>query len=172
MEYNPVTDEILVGDYWNFKIRRYNRVTGKQIGAFFRPVNLRRGQPYTISVNPVSGDIYVPEWGDGQKFSGAIGHYDKFGTYLNEIRVPAAYHVWTHVDAQGYLWVADSHSVLSFSMTEMKSATCCPSTSTISSREPFGTRNARPSPAGIRTSVTLPNQTSISALRCAPSMGM
>src|SRR5438093_8760365 len=45
MEYNPVTDEILVGDYWNFKIRRYDRVSGRQIGAFFRAPNLRKGQP-------------------------------------------------------------------------------------------------------------------------------
>src|SRR5436309_4686104 len=48
--------------------------------------------------------------------------------------------------------VADIHSVRSFSFTEMKSATCCPSTSTISSSAPFGTRNARPCPAGMSTS--------------------
>jgi DNA-binding beta-propeller fold protein YncE len=109
MEYNPVTDEILVGDYWNFKVRRYDRVTGRQLGAFFRPANVRKGQPYTISVNPINGDIYVPEWGDGQMWSGAIGRYDKYGTYIGEVLVRAAYHVWTHIDAQGYLWVADSH---------------------------------------------------------------
>ena len=109
MEYNPVTDEILVGDYWNYKIRRYNRTSGRQVGAFFRPPAVRRGQPYTISVNPLNGDIYVPEWGDGDKWSGAMGHYDKYGKYLREVVVPAAYHVWTHIDAQGYLWVADSH---------------------------------------------------------------
>jgi sugar lactone lactonase YvrE len=108
MEYNPVSDEILVGDYWNFKIRRYDRVTGRQLGAFFRAPNLRKGQPYTISVNPLNGDIFVPELGDGQE-RGYIAQYDKAGNYIREITVAARYQVWTHIDAHGFLWVADSH---------------------------------------------------------------
>src|SRR5262245_37058661 len=48
MEYNPVSDEILVGDYWNYQIRRYDPDNGHEIGAFYRPPSQYKGQPYTI----------------------------------------------------------------------------------------------------------------------------
>jgi DNA-binding beta-propeller fold protein YncE len=105
--WNPSTDEILVGDYWNFKVRRYDRA-GNEIGAFFRSPSLRKGQPYSLAVNPLNGDIWVPEISDG-KSRGYIARYDKFGTYLGEIHVNARYIAWIYIDKNGYLWVADSH---------------------------------------------------------------
>lgn len=107
IEHNPVTGEILVGDYWNFQVRRYG-TDGHHRGSFFRSPAQRKGQPYTISVDPRNGDVYVPELGDG-KPSGYIARYDKHGTYLGEIRVGARYWVWSHIDAQGTLWLADAH---------------------------------------------------------------
>lgn len=108
MEYNPVTDEMLVGDYWNYQIRRYDPDTGHEIGSFYRPPSLYKGQPYTIEVDDRDGSIYVPELGNTDLYKGYLAHYDKNGTYLNEIHVNAGYWVWTHVDGR-WLYVAAAH---------------------------------------------------------------
>jgi hypothetical protein len=105
MEYNPVTDEMLVGDYWNYQIRRYDPDSGHEIGAFYRPPSLYKGQPYTIEVDDRDGSIYVPELGNTDLYKGYLAHYDKNGTYLNEIHINAGYWVWTHVDGR-WLYVA------------------------------------------------------------------
>ena len=108
MAYNPVSNEILVGDYWNFKIRRYD-LQGHEIGAFFRPPSARKGQPYSISVDgrPGHGDIYVSEISDG-KPAGYFAHYDKAGNYISEFQSGARYTAWHTIDGR-YLYVADSH---------------------------------------------------------------
>jgi 6-bladed beta-propeller/Bacterial Ig domain len=106
MAYNPVTDEMLVGDYWNFKIRRYN-MQGQEVGAFFRAASARKGQPYSISVDARNGSIYVSEISDG-KPAGYFAHYDKTGNYLGEFNSGARYTAWHTIDGR-YLYVADSH---------------------------------------------------------------
>ncbi len=108
IEYNPVSDEILVGDYWNFQVRRYD-TDGRYLGSFFRSASQRKGQPYTISVDPSNGDIYVAELSDG-KPRGYFGRYDKTGAYLGEIRTEGGYPVWAHIGATGALWIADAHN--------------------------------------------------------------
>ena len=111
MEYNPVTNEILVGDYWNFQVRRYD-LDGTYKGSFFRAANLRKGQPYTIAVDPGNGDIYVAELSDGLP-RGYFGVYDKYGTYLREIRVSGSYPVWVSISPNREMWVADAHNTTS-----------------------------------------------------------
>ncbi len=108
LEYNPVSDEILVGDYWNYQVERY-RPDGTYIGSFFRSVQQRYGQPYTISVDPRNGDIYVAELAEGREY-GHFGRYAKDGTYLGDIKVSGGYPVWAHIDAGGVLWIADAHN--------------------------------------------------------------
>ena len=56
IQYNPFTNEMLVGDYWNYQIRRYD-MSGNEVGAFYRPPTVRKGQPYTISIDPANGAI-------------------------------------------------------------------------------------------------------------------
>jgi DNA-binding beta-propeller fold protein YncE len=107
MEYNPVTNEMLVGDYWNYQIRRYD-MSGHEIGAFYRPPSQYKGQPYTIEVDDRDGSIYVPELGNTDLYKGYIAHYDKVGNSLGEIHVPVGYWVWTHVDGR-WLYVSAAH---------------------------------------------------------------
>lgn len=111
MEYNPVSGEILVGDYWNFQVRRYS-TSGEYIGSFFRSASQRKGQPYTIAADPVNGDIYVAELSDG-KPRGYFGVYDKNGTYLREIRVSGSYPVWVSIAPDRTMWIADAHNTTS-----------------------------------------------------------
>lgn len=116
VQYNPVTDEVLVGDYLNFKIRRYDE-QGNALGDFYRPNPV--GQPYSIAVDPDDGAIYVAELKDNP-LTVAIVKYDKFGNYMyaadatlsvstgNQYR--AFYTVWMTVEEDtGDVWVLDSH---------------------------------------------------------------
>lgn len=105
MEYNPVSGEVLVSDYWNYLIRRYD-LNGNEIGSFFRPASERKGQPYTVSVDARNGDIWTPEIADGSP--GAIVRYDQAGNFIAEYDLNLGYKAWTQID-DGYLYVADSH---------------------------------------------------------------
>ncbi len=116
VQYNPVTQEVLVGDYLNFKIRRYDK-QGNALGDFYRPDPL--GQPYSIAVDPNDGAIYVAELKDNP-LTAAIAKYDKFGNYMYVAnaslssstgnRFQAFYPVWMTVEEDtGDIFVLDSH---------------------------------------------------------------
>jgi DNA-binding beta-propeller fold protein YncE len=107
MAYNPVSNEILAGDYLNYEIRRYSATDGRLLGSFFRPASQRKGGPYSIAVDPRNGDIYVSEIAAG-KPPGYIAKYDKSGAFLQEISTGARYAAWIAVDSLGYLYVVDS----------------------------------------------------------------
>lgn len=117
VQWNPVTNEMLVGDYLNFQVRRYD-MNGNHLGDFWNGNAV--GQPYTIAVDPADGAIYVAELKDNP-FAAAIAKYDKFGTFLYRInatlssnpgatRFRAFYPVWMTVEEDtGNIWVLDSH---------------------------------------------------------------
>ena len=116
VQYNPVTDEILVGDYLNFRVRRYD-TDGNPLGDFWRPDHT--GQPYSIAVDPNDGAIYVAELKDNP-LTASIAKYDKFGNFLYDAdaslssssgnRFRAFYPVWMTVEEDtGDVWVLDSH---------------------------------------------------------------
>lgn len=116
VQYNPVTQEVLVGDYLNFKVRRYDK-QGNALGDFYRPDHL--GQPYSIAVDPNDGAIYVAELKDNP-LTAAIVKYDKFGNFMYVAnaslssstgnRFRAFYPVWMTVEEDtGDVWVLDSH---------------------------------------------------------------
>jgi hypothetical protein len=105
IQYNPVSNEIVVGDYLNFQIRRYD-VNGNYLGSFYRTNS--NGQPYSLAVDPRNGNIIVPELRDGGS-SGIIAIYDKTGVFLKTITVGAQYWVWLTTDNVGNLYIIDSH---------------------------------------------------------------
>ena len=78
VQWNPVTNEMLVADYLHFKIRRYD-MNGNHLGDFWRDEPF--GQPYTIGVDPSDGAIYVAELKDNPLTTG-IAKYDKAGNFL------------------------------------------------------------------------------------------
>jgi sugar lactone lactonase YvrE len=108
IQYDPVSHEMLVGDYWNYQIRRYD-LQGHLLGSFYRPANVRAGQPYTISVNPQNGDIYVAEIGNSTSaVNGGVAHYTDTGAYVGGVTVNG-YRAWTTIDNNGFLYVASGH---------------------------------------------------------------
>ena len=60
VQHNPVTDEVLVGDYFNYKVRRFD-TDGNLLGSFGRPASERQGQPYSLAVDPRDGSP-LPTW--------------------------------------------------------------------------------------------------------------
>jgi hypothetical protein len=106
VQYNPVSNEVIVGDYLNNQIRRYTP-DGKIIGSFYRPN--ATGQPYSIGVDPRNGDIYVPEIADGSA-SNKVAQYTKDGTFVKALTLNGIdYQAWITIDANGNLIQADSH---------------------------------------------------------------
>jgi DNA-binding beta-propeller fold protein YncE len=105
IQYNPVSNEVVVGDYLNYQIRRY-ALDGTYLGSFYRTGSA--GQPYSISVDPRNGNIIVPELKDGGP-QGVIAVYDKAGVFLKTITVRAQYWVWATTDDKGFLYIIDSH---------------------------------------------------------------
>jgi DNA-binding beta-propeller fold protein YncE len=118
MEYNPVTHEILVGDYWNYRVRRY-ALDGTPIGSFYLSGALRHGQPYGVIADPRNGEIYVLEWAEGSLGSnGWVSHWSPQGVFIDdfqlrtELGIPVVYDAWGTIDSNGYLYLADSHATL------------------------------------------------------------
>jgi DNA-binding beta-propeller fold protein YncE len=107
--YDPVTHEMLVGDYLNNQIRRFT-TDGQSIGEFWRSSAV--GQPYSIAVDPNDGSVYVAEFKDNP-VTYAIAKYDKNGNFLFSFQPRSSssiqYQVWLTVDDQGHLWALDSH---------------------------------------------------------------
>jgi DNA-binding beta-propeller fold protein YncE len=105
LQYNPVSDELLVGDYLNYQVRRFT-LDGDHLGDFFRSSN--KGQPYSLGVDPNDGSVYVPEIADSN-VAGTIAKYDYAGNFLYAVNTSADYYAWITVDATGDVLVADSH---------------------------------------------------------------
>lgn len=105
--YNPVSNEVLVSDYLNFAVRRYD-MNGNLLGSFYRTPN--DGQPYSLAVDPRDGSIWVPENSTGLP-QGFIAKYDKNGNFIKAIQTNPqnAYWVWIATDTQGNLYVVDDH---------------------------------------------------------------
>jgi DNA-binding beta-propeller fold protein YncE len=105
-QYNPVTNEVIVGDYLNNQIRRYTP-DGHIIGSFYR--SAPTGQPYSIAVDPRNGDIYTPEISDGQ-VSNKVAQYTRTGTFVKVLTLTGIdYQAWITIDGNGNLIQADSH---------------------------------------------------------------
>lgn len=116
VQWNPATNEVLVGDYLNNMVRRYD-TGGNHLGDFWHEDGL--GQPYSIGVDPRDGAIYVAVLKDNPLTTGIV-KYDKSGNWLYTVRgtfgsasatrFKAFYPVWMTVEEDtGDIWVLDSH---------------------------------------------------------------
>lgn len=105
--YDAMTNQLEVGDYWNFFVRSYS-MTGQQVASFYQSASTRQGQPESIAVDPRNGDIWVAENGT-QKTAGYIAEFSDTGTYLGEINTRSEYTAWIAMDDQGDLYVVNGH---------------------------------------------------------------
>jgi DNA-binding beta-propeller fold protein YncE len=110
MDFNPVSHEILIGDYWNYRVRRYD-LQGNQIGSFYLPPAQRHGQPYAVTTDPRNGEIYVTEWAE-DKPRGWVSHWTAAGVFIDDFQLATTYDAWATIDSDGFLYLADSHATL------------------------------------------------------------
>lgn len=104
--YNPVTNQTLVGDYRNFQIRRFSS-GGTLLGSFYRPASSRRGVPEGLAVDPRDGSVYVSDHSKDNR--GYVAKFSKDGKFICEFKLTSTYQAWMAMDANGYLYVSDSH---------------------------------------------------------------
>lgn len=72
---------VLVGDYWNFRVRHF-AVDGTLLGDFINNPGFQPGQhqaPYGLGVDPVTGDVYMA---DTDRYT--VDKYSATGTFLME----------------------------------------------------------------------------------------
>ncbi len=124
LAYNPVTDEMIVGDYVSRQVRRYTR-DGVYLGDLKNNGPTVGGVASALGVDPRDGAIYTAVTGEGRT-SLDVRKYDKDGQFLFDLDMPNAT-TWLTVDKDGNLWVPEGFSgsvVRKFSVDDMtKSAT-------------------------------------------------
>jgi sugar lactone lactonase YvrE len=98
LSFNPVTREVIVGDYLNFKVRRYANGGATPLGDL--PAPPKPGEVWATGVDPNTGDIYY-----SVAFNRALHHYDRFGNYIDTITLPSGWAAWFDIDHAGNIWV-------------------------------------------------------------------
>lgn len=104
--YNPVSSEVLVGDYLSAQVRRMTR-DGEYLGDLKNPGNRIGGVASALGVDPRDGAIYLAVTGEGRS-SPDVRKYDKFGNYLYGLDMPTST-TWLTVDSSGHLWVPSAY---------------------------------------------------------------
>lgn len=107
LAYNPVSDELIVGDYVSKQVRRYTR-TGVYLGDVRNSAKTIGGVASALGVDPRDGAIYVAVTGEG-RVGGDVRKYDKDGNFLFGLDLPGAT-TWLTVDKSGNLWVPEGFS--------------------------------------------------------------
>ena len=107
LAYNPVSDELIVGDYVSRQVRRYTR-SGVYLGDLRNAGKTIGGVASALGVDPRDGAIYVAVTGEGRT-SLDVRKYDKDGNFLFDLDMPGAA-TWLTVDHDGNLWVPEGFS--------------------------------------------------------------
>jgi DNA-binding beta-propeller fold protein YncE len=110
VEYDQTSDTILVSDYWNYRVKRFNKDTGALLDTFAQGI----GAPYDVEVDK-AGNVWVAfqeqsvvaEYTQGGAFIRKIGlggtpNYAK-GCGGGKMTIPT--HILAHPD--GDLWISD-----------------------------------------------------------------
>ena len=105
LAYNPVSDELVVGDYVSNQVRRFS-LDGRWLGDFSNPRGSVGGVGSALAVDPRDGTVYLAVTGDG-KSSQDVRKYDADGTFLYDFDLPGSI-TWLTVDDQGYLWAPEA----------------------------------------------------------------
>lgn len=111
LAWNPVSQRYVVTDYFNYQVREYD--AGWQYVRTLPQPTAPSGDPESVlaavAVDPRNGDVYV-----AKPKPDTLAHYDAAGTRLDDVVVAPGsgaqtYTAWLDIDAEGYLYVLDSH---------------------------------------------------------------
>ena len=101
LAYNPVTDEMVVGDYVSRQVRRYSPA-GTWLGDFPNAGGSIPGVVSAIAVDPRDGSTYVAVIGEASN-SRDVRKYDVDGRLLYQVDLIGNV-TWLAVDDQGDVW--------------------------------------------------------------------
>ena len=101
LAYNPVTDEMAVGDYVSSQVRRYS-LSGTWLGDFPNPGGSIPGVVSALAVDPSDGSTYVAVIGEAAN-SKDVRKYDADGNLLYQVDLIGNV-TWLAVDDQGDVW--------------------------------------------------------------------
>lgn len=106
--------DILVGDYWNYQIRRYN-TAGNLLQTFSSRGTGpgQNGAPHGLAVDPNDGSIYVADLNNGEidKFDAGGNFLVSWSTFVFGATVPYPYSPRLAVDSQSRVYQVSSHVV-------------------------------------------------------------
>jgi DNA-binding beta-propeller fold protein YncE len=105
LAYNPVTEEMVVGDYISNQVRRFSP-EGTWLGDFSNPKGSTGGVASAVAVDPRDGSTYVAVTGDGRT-SKDVRKYDAAGNFLYDVDLPGSI-TWLTVDDEGDLWAPEA----------------------------------------------------------------
>lgn len=109
-----VDGSILVGDYWNYAIRRYD-LSGNLIQTFSSRGTGpgQNGAPHGVAVDPNDGSIYVADLNNAEidKFDAAGNYLTTWSTFVPGGTVPFPYTPRLTVDSQSRVYQVSSHVV-------------------------------------------------------------
>jgi DNA-binding beta-propeller fold protein YncE len=105
LAYNPVTGELIVGDYVSNQVRRFS-LDGRWLGDFSNPKGNVGGVGSALAVDPRDGSTYLAVTGDG-KTSRDVRKYDASGTFMYDFDLPGSI-TWLTVDDDGDLWAPEA----------------------------------------------------------------
>lgn len=106
LAFNPVSSELLVGDYLTSQVRRMS-LTGEYLGDVTSPGNRLGGVASALGVDPGDGSIYLAVTGEGRS-SADVNKYSRTGAFLYGLDMPTST-TWLAVDKDGYLWVPSAY---------------------------------------------------------------
>lgn len=103
---------ILVGDYWNYQVRRYSAT-----GTLLQTIGSRgtgpgkMGPPHGLAVDPNDGSIYVADLNNGEidKFNSSGAYLTSWSTFVFGGTVPFPYSPRLAVDSQSRVYQVSSH---------------------------------------------------------------
>ncbi len=107
---------ILVGDYWNYVVRRYS--TSGQLLQTMSSKGLADGQnmaPHGVAADPIDGSVYIADMNNAShriiKLAADGTFVRNVSTYVPGVTIPYAYVTHITVGADGDLYAVSSHNV-------------------------------------------------------------
>ena len=153
LAYNPVTGEMLVGDYVANQIRRFS-LAGAYLGDFFNPKGNVGGIGSALAVDPRDGSSYLAVTGDG-KTSKSVRKYDVNGNFMYDFNLSGSV-TWLAIDSQGHLWTPEA-----FGGTRIHEWTVNDATKSATSVLTFGSGGTGPGKLGRLNGIAVDAQNNI-----------
>jgi DNA-binding beta-propeller fold protein YncE len=147
LAYDPVTNQLLVGDYVANQVRKFD-LAGSYLGDFTNPGGNVGGTGSALAVDPRDGSSYLAVTGDG-KTSKSVRKYDPQGHFMYDFDLSGSV-TWLAVDSKGNLFSPEA-----FGGTRIHEWRVNDATKSVSSVMTFGSAGTGPGQLGRLTGIAV-----------------